>query len=131
MTGFVYLITMEPDEFVKIGYTKSHPRSRLDNLQTGCPMPLRLMAYFPATMEDEKRLHMTFDELRYRGEWFYVQDKLRDLLYYLEDLQAPLKTRAEFEGGIHDCVITDIGPWAVSETCDASFWNHLEFEYES
>lgn len=128
MIGFVYFITMEPDEFVKIGFTKSHPRSRLDTLQTGCPQPLRLMAYFPATMEDERRLHMTFDELRFRGEWFVVQDKLDDLIAYMGDFFDPQCTREFFEGAIHDCVINDAGPWSVSATCDASLWAHLELE---
>lgn len=130
MSGFVYLITMEPDEFVKIGFTRAHPRSRLDTLQTGCPQPLRLMAYFPGTMEDEKRLHMTFNELRFRGEWFSVEDKLSDFLTYLGDFRDPMKAREAFEGAVHDCIINEIGPWSVSETCDASFWAHLEFEYE-
>jgi len=128
MTGFVYLITMEPDEYVKIGFTQSHPRSRLNALQTGCPQPLRLMAYFPGSMDDERRLHMTFDELRHLGEWFVVQDKLDDLLGYLGDYQDPYSTREAFEGAVHDCIINEIGPWSVRETCDSSLWNHLEFE---
>jgi len=128
MSGFVYLITMEPDEFVKIGFTRANPRSRLDTLQTGCPQALRLMAYFPGSMEDEKRLHMTFEELRFRGEWFEVRDKLQDLLTYLGDFRDPYCSREAFEGAIHDCVITDIGPWAVSETCDPSVWAYLGLE---
>lgn len=110
MSGFVYFITSEPDEYVKIGWSLHNPSGRMRTLQTGCPEALRLMAYFPGTQEDERRLHATFEELHYRGEWFSLSYKLLDLVRYLSD-NHPRETnsgatRRRFEDGVWDAVIT-------------------------
>jgi hypothetical protein len=110
MSGYVYFITCEPDQYVKIGWSLRNPTGRLNTLQTGCPEALRLMAFFPGSQEDERRLHQTFDELRYRGEWFFNQYKLLDLIRYLSD-GYPRETntgatREVFEAATWDVIIT-------------------------
>ena len=104
MSGWVYLITMEPDEYVKIGFTRRDPNARLNALQTGCPQPLHLRAFFPASQEEEKRLHAVFGELRYQGEWFYNERKLSDFVAYLDRGGRP-STRQDFKNALHDCVM--------------------------
>ncbi len=113
MSGFVYLITMEPDEFVKIGFTRQNPRARLAALQTGCPQGLHLRGYFPAAQHEEKLLHRVFDALRYQGEWFYNERKLRDFVLYFDDIRdRACAPRDMFEGALHDCVMQTMWtPW--------------------
>lgn len=138
MSGFVYFITMEPDEYVKIGWALHSPNGRMNTLQTGCPEALRLMAYAPGSREDERRLHATFDGLRYRGEWFFNQHKLRDLIQYLSD-DYPRETksgadRQRFEDGIWDVVITGYDyPFlpdveAYRESADGELWRFMHPE---
>lgn len=68
------------------------------------------MAYTPASRDEERRLQETFGELHHRGEWFYNQQKLLDLIQYLsEDYPRPTERMADretFEGAIWDVVIT-------------------------
>lgn len=90
--SFVYFIAPEallnrPEndcgKVVKIGFTKSHPYSRLKTLQTGSPLPLKVWFYFHGSQDLEAAFHETFAELRVHGEWFMVQDKLEEFIQYL------------------------------------------------
>jgi hypothetical protein len=83
--GSIYFITMEPDEYVKIGWALNGPAKRLSELQCGCPHPLRLMAYAPGTLDEEKILHKLFADLRHRGEWFLNRGPLAALIELLSD----------------------------------------------
>lgn len=138
MSGFIYFITSEPDEYVKIGWAMHSPHRRMRELQTGCPEALRLMAYAPGSREEERRLHETFAELHYRGEWFFNQHKLYDLISYLSD-NHPRETnsgatRQRFEDGIWDVVITgydfpmlpDIP--AYRRSGNGTLWRHMHPE---
>jgi hypothetical protein len=127
MKGFIYLITMEPDEYVKIGFTRQNPKARLASLQTGCPQTLHLRGYFPGTLDEEKRLHQVFEPLSYRGEWFYVERKLRDFLGYFDDLRdRRCATRERFEDALHDCVMQSMwypgGQWTQDEYDNSANW---------
>lgn len=138
MSGYVYFITCEPDEYVKIGWAKHNPANRMRTLQTGCPEALRLMAYFPGSQDDERRLHETFAELQYRGEWFLVQHKLRDLIEYLSD-NWPRETnsgasRETFEGAVWDVIISGFehpdmpDPAAYRRSGNGRLWHHMHRE---
>jgi hypothetical protein len=83
MRGFIYFIACEPLEAVKIGFTKTHPKGRLRALQTGCPSPLRLLAFAPGTVEEEALLHATFEPLHIQGEWFRHELKLKALVAFI------------------------------------------------
>lgn len=136
--GFVYFITAEPDEFVKIGWSLNNPLGRMRDLQTGCPEALRLMAYFPGSLEDERRLHRTFAELQYRSEWFFLQHKLKDLVRYLSD-DWPRETengasRQTFENAVWDVIITGFDypdlpdVEAYRSSGDGSHWHFMHPE---
>lgn len=71
---------------VKIGYTKSHPTSRMSNLQTGCPVPLDLIAFVDGDLALEQAFHECFAELRWQGEWFLLERKLHDFLGYFDEM---------------------------------------------
>lgn len=106
MRGYIYFIAMEPDEYVKIGFTKQHPKLRMAALQTGCPQRLRLRGYFPGTLNDERRLHEVFAPLRAQGEWFHNIHKLFDFVLYFDGVQENESAgRERFENALHDCVM--------------------------
>lgn len=136
--SFVYFITSEPDEYVKIGWALHGPHQRLAQLQTGCPDPLRLMAYVPATRQEERLLHQTFAELHHRGEWFYNDHKLLDLIRYLSDgwprETKTMASRQTFEDALWDVVITGYDyptlpdPDAYRASGNGAYWRHIHGE---
>lgn len=66
---------------IKIGFTDGEdPACRLDQLQTGSPVPLRLLGTIAGTLEDEKNLHRRFAAARVCGEWFKPIPELLALL---------------------------------------------------
>lgn len=56
-------------KFIKIGYS-ANPKTRLRNLQSSCPLPLKLLGCRPGNEADEHSLHFQFRRHRVRGEWF-------------------------------------------------------------
>ena len=74
----IYLIQMGDDGPVKIGIS-TNIKSRLNELQTGCPKKLKLIKILPfKTYEEEEELQQKFKKYRIRGEWFS-----KDILKYL------------------------------------------------
>lgn len=61
---------------VKIGWSKK-VGTRIAQLQTGCPEPIRLLATTPGGLSVERRLHQQFATARVSGEWFELTDELR------------------------------------------------------
>jgi hypothetical protein len=56
---------------IKIGFTAGDDAAcRLESLQTGSPVPIRLLGTLPGTADDEKDLHRRFGAARVCGEWF-------------------------------------------------------------
>jgi hypothetical protein len=76
--SFVYLIAPQDWSLnrIKIGYTSQNPYNRLSALQTGCPFPLSVVAFFKANPSFERVLHSAFAPLRETGEWFRLEGKL-------------------------------------------------------
>jgi hypothetical protein len=68
-TGFVYFVQRGADGPIKIGYAVKVGR-RIDQLQTACAEPLRLLATLPALPMMERELHEKFSDLAIGGEWF-------------------------------------------------------------
>ena len=62
--------------YVKIGFSRS-PLQRLAELQTGCPILLRLMFTIFGDETTESNLHRRFSEYAVRGEWFLNDGGLR------------------------------------------------------
>lgn len=61
---------------VKIGWSKK-VATRIAQLQTGCPEPIRLLATTPGGLGLERRLHQQFAAARVNGEWFELTPELR------------------------------------------------------
>lgn len=58
-----------PVGYIKIGVARD-PLRRLQNMQTHCPYPLRLVHDIPGDVDTEREIHRRFASLRHRGEWF-------------------------------------------------------------
>lgn len=70
LDGWIYLIACEQPLSVKIGFTTKHPRARLKQLQTGNPNKLKLIGWFPGSLQAEREIHESMAEFRLQGEWF-------------------------------------------------------------
>lgn len=78
MDPHIYFIQCR--NFVKIGV--SHvPDARLDDLQVGNPYELKLIGYIPnGGFEEEREIQTRFNNLRIRGEWFALEDGLKEFI---------------------------------------------------
>lgn len=76
----VYFITA--GEFVKIGKSTGNPNSRLKELQTGCPYPMKIAAYVTGGFQLEHEYHRKFNHLSIRkgGEWFHHTADLKKFI---------------------------------------------------
>jgi len=80
--GFVYFAGVgEPQPiWVKIGWSKSDPAKRIKGLQTGCPMPIRLLGFVISTQGLEADLHNVLADYRAEGEWFEYTDRVEQII---------------------------------------------------
>lgn len=65
--------------YVKIGWA-ARPLERLKTFETGCPHKLELLATIPGGVSAESQMHRKFKSLRYRGEWFHYDGKLKEFI---------------------------------------------------
>jgi hypothetical protein len=80
LSGNVYFIATEQPFAIKIGYTAGHPAKRLRALQTGSPVPLHLLGWYPGSQQDERELHQQMAPFHISGEWFRMGDGVNDIL---------------------------------------------------
>lgn len=77
--GCVYLVEATGIDKVKIGFA-TNLADRLRNLQTACPVPLKLLAVVAGGDEVELELHRRFAHLRSHGEWFFLTTEVRNAI---------------------------------------------------
>ena len=65
-----YIYGIQAGDAVKIGFTSKPPKERLDQLQTGQSVPLKLVALYRGTRQGERLLHKKFADAKLHGEWF-------------------------------------------------------------
>lgn len=75
----VYFITCRQANAVKIGHSID-PHARMQEIQVGCPLPVRLEAEIPGGPCEERALHQRLDGLRLRGEWFQINPLVEALI---------------------------------------------------
>jgi hypothetical protein len=63
---------------IKIGKADDIP-SRLKELQTGCPVGLRLLYSWQGGYREERAIHFRFQDARFHGEWFFLDRIAADL----------------------------------------------------
>ena len=81
--SFVYFIGGD-DGLIKIGRSRN-PEARAAELQTGSPVPLRVLASVSGDSRLEAQYHRRFADFRVRGEWF---ERCPTLLNEIEILQG-------------------------------------------
>lgn len=83
MKKCIYIINAYRTNFVKIGYTNNLTR-RIKEIQIGCPYKLNLI-FFLQTKDYkliEKSLHNKFKQDKIRGEWFNINIKEIDRIFF-------------------------------------------------
>lgn len=78
--GWIYFIQSDAGGNIKIGFSTYGGRRRLDQLQVGSPVKLELLAAIVGTKHDENALHLHFNRLREKGEWFRAGADLYDFI---------------------------------------------------
>lgn len=87
--GYVYFVS--DGEAIKIGFSE-RPERRLNGLQSGHRLPLKILAVVPATVTNEQELHKRFAHLHIRGEWFRSGPELTEYIATLGEPQGPSPT---------------------------------------
>lgn len=76
--GFVYFIQGCDGGAIKIGFSRRDVFTRMWQIQTMCPVELKLLASVPARNVYERYLHRQFKTDRLHGEWFNPSKRLLD-----------------------------------------------------
>ncbi len=84
--SYVYFIRAGLSGPIKIGFSKN-PLRRYQDLQSGNPEKLRLLAIHPGGAELERTLHRYFKPSRLLNEWFDPTDELLDLIDNVDQLR--------------------------------------------
>ncbi len=85
---YIYFIEAVGQDRIKIGKADD-PEARLKQLQTGCPVPLRLLGIINCQAGIERTLHAKFAEDNIQGEWFQATEAIRK---YIEECVGPVDT---------------------------------------
>jgi hypothetical protein len=79
----IYLICDEDQNYLKVGISKNIPK-RLEAMQIGCPLKLKLLGKFQEGRNKEYGLHIKLRGLSITGEWYPLKgiagDKVRSVL---------------------------------------------------
>jgi hypothetical protein len=82
--GYVYFVETDspPNTYIKIGFSRN-PRSRLKDLQTCSPFPLKILKIIEGTQDDETIFHKKFKQINTHGEWFKKTPELLEEIGFL------------------------------------------------
>lgn len=81
--GFIYFVQEAELTRIKIGFTTSHPLSRLKTLSNAASQELVFLGFQLGDELLEKKLHLKFGFLHRRNEWF---EPGAELLAYIVNL---------------------------------------------
>lgn len=85
LPGTVYFFEADGFDRIKIGFTRETVERRAQQLQVGCPAPIRVLHSQPGTMVDEKTFHRRFAKQRVpHTEWFVADAALKG---FVEELR--------------------------------------------
>lgn len=78
-TGYVYFLEAIGLGQIRIGFSHE-PEKLLSELLSSSPCELRLIGKIPGDEEEQKEIHSMLDDMRYKGEWFFATNKVRELI---------------------------------------------------
>jgi hypothetical protein len=87
---FTYFIACPAARSVKVGLSVN-PRHRVLSLQIGCPLRLKVLAFFPGGYEDETYFQDEFSDFRLHGEWFGFSEKIKSMILALSETRPTEK----------------------------------------
>tara|TARA_R110000751_G_scaffold157283_2_gene262766 strand:+ start:3837 stop:4556 length:720 start_codon:yes stop_codon:yes gene_type:complete len=128
----IYFIEAVGLDRVKIGYSKT-PIKRMAELQTGCPVELKMIRFCQGEMCEEKQLHKQLSHFREIGEWFRLTDgtkntieryKNKNFTDVFSDFQTGIEGGSAFEGIESD----SLECFGCGETTHARFASQQETE---
>lgn len=82
--SYIYFIQAKSGGLVKIGFAKD-PATRLRDMQSGCPIPLAILATCRGGQMHEGSVHYRFRAHRAHGEWFAP---VPELLAFVAEVRA-------------------------------------------
>ena len=105
MVGYIYVIGVESDTAVKIGWAKN-PSARLSHLQTGSPASLKILKTYRCdtvreALATERKMHKILQDKCDIREWFVVDLKTVDAAF--------AASYAPVEAVLHD-IAPDVDP---------------------
>ena len=87
----IYAIRAVGTDYIKFGYAKGSVERRLRTLQTGCPLPLEVVAVAKGDHCTETWIHWRLFKAKahHRGEWFKDCDEVKKIIFEMmsEDLK--------------------------------------------
>lgn len=81
----VYFIRAGSTNMVKIGFTDRDVESRLRELQTANPEPLKIIRVIPGDEHVEQKYHLRYWQYNKSGEWFDLPENIIQEIEQIED----------------------------------------------
>jgi hypothetical protein len=76
----IYFIQCGTNGPIKVGQTDNDVKSRMTQLQTGCPYELKLLWVYTGHDYTESKIHEELSKERIRGEWFHPSKTVFDFI---------------------------------------------------
>ena len=112
----IYILNMRGTPYYKVGYTDGDPERRKAQLQTGCPLPLDIVAQVIGDRALEASLHRRWQSQRAdaANEWFTLtKEQLQEMLG--EDLNVNPRTNVIMEGELWP-LTTTFKQWLLKQS---------------
>ena len=75
----LYFFITEDYKYLKVGYSKN-PQKRLQKLQTGSPLLLKILKVIPGSYESEAFFHQLLSPSKVHGEWFTLDEHSLEII---------------------------------------------------
>ena len=108
----IYFINQK-NEYVKIGYTDTSIKTRMQTLQVGNPTKLSIYTVIEGGLSAEASLHKMFKRHHVRGEWFKFHDDIKRYIGGLDAAKnkARIHKRAKAIAGMS---LPEVSEWIAS-----------------
>lgn len=87
--GCIYALEQGDREAIKFGFSRSL-HTRLNTIRTASSSPVKLLAHYPATHAEERRLHKQLQKFRLKGEWYDPAPEIMAIVERMLRGESPL-----------------------------------------